>query len=118
MEEGQGEVARDGGGIGYLDGRGLIDGDRGGLIGFSRTFVFVEYALTHATYHFAAASVSDGLDGGYFQYVAFTNAQPSAASFEEGVNGGKPFGAGLTSWMRTAPGFNVDKVGAPVRIVA
>ena len=55
------------GAIDYLDTIGLIDRAHVGLIGFSRTGLYVRYALTHSRYQFAAASVMDSTDGGYFQ---------------------------------------------------
>jgi hypothetical protein len=32
------------------------------------------------------------------------------------VNGGSPVGPGIASWLKSSPGFNLDKVRAPVRI--
>jgi dipeptidyl aminopeptidase/acylaminoacyl peptidase len=48
--------------IEYLDRRGLIDRDRVGIIGFSRTCWHVTYTLTHSKHHFAAAAIADGVD--------------------------------------------------------
>lgn len=55
--------------VDYPDNRGLIDTERVGLIGFSRTCFHVKYALTHSKFRFAAASVTEGFDGGYISYV-------------------------------------------------
>jgi hypothetical protein len=52
-------------GIEYLDHRGLIDVRRVGVIGWSHTCFDVKYALSH-TDMFAAASLGEGEDGGYF----------------------------------------------------
>jgi hypothetical protein len=54
---------------------------------------------------------------GYFQYIAYSNHEVFN-SFFEGVNGGPPFSAGLSSWLRQSPGFNLDKVHTPVLIQA
>jgi len=105
------------GAIDYLDAKGLLDRNRVGIVGFSRTCLYVKYALTHSKYHFAAASINDGIDGGYFQYIAF-NASANAPVEFEGFNGGIPFGQGLESWTKRSPGFNLDKVQTPVRITA
>jgi dipeptidyl aminopeptidase/acylaminoacyl peptidase len=103
------------GSIDYLDALGIVDRDRVGLVGFSRTGLGVEYALTHSKYHFAAATIADGSDGGYFAYLSvlasFTWRWPD---FED-INGGAPFGNGLKSWLKYSPGFNLDKVTTPVR---
>ena len=98
------------GAIDYLDGKGLIDRNRVGIVGFSRTVYYVEYALTHSKYPFAAAIVADGINGGYFSYVEF----PSGGY--ELLNGGPPFGDTLALWIKNSPGFNLDKVRTPVRI--
>jgi dipeptidyl aminopeptidase/acylaminoacyl peptidase len=111
------EVARLESAIDYLDGRGLIERQRVGIIGFSRTCLFVKYALTHSKYDFAAASVTDGMDGGYFQYLLLSS-QSAWNHINEGINGGMPWGEGMESWMRRSPGFNVDKVRTPLRIMA
>ena len=98
------------GAIDELDRRGLIDRSRVGILGFSRTVYYVEYALTHSSYRFAAASVADGIDGGYLNYLLFPD--PTFAL----VNGGPPAGATMTSWIRNSPGFNLEKVTAPVHV--
>jgi hypothetical protein len=56
------------GAIDDLDRRGLIDRDRVGITGFSRTYWYVTYTLTHSKHHFAAAALADGVDYSYFQY--------------------------------------------------
>ena len=102
------------GAIGYLDQSGLIDLDRIGIIGFSRTCFHVKALLTSSKYHFAAASVSDGLDGGYFQYLV----GDTQKEFLEHVNGSAPFGSGLKMWMEHSPGFQIDRVQTPLLITA
>jgi len=104
--------------VNYLDKKGLIDRNRIGIIGFSHTCSDVEYALTHSTLHFAAASITDGFDAGYWQYLLVANSGPLYAHQHEIANGGMPFGSGLKSWLERSPSFAVDKVDAPVRIMA
>jgi dipeptidyl aminopeptidase/acylaminoacyl peptidase len=112
------EVSKLEGAVDYLDKRGLIDADRVGIIGFSRTCLFVKYALTHSKRRFSAASVTDGVDAGYFQYLTVLNVDPALARDYESVNGGLPFGEGLRSWMDRSPSFKIDNVQTPLRIVA
>lgn len=79
----------------------------------------MKYALTHGARHFAAASISDGVDGGYFQYLAAGG--PANIGYMigmEGVNGGLPWGAGRRMWQQRSPGSNVYKNTTPVRIIA
>lgn len=104
--------------IDYLDQRGIIDRERVGLIGFSRTCYHVKYALAHSTFHFAAASVTDGIDAGYFQYFIFGNWVASTAAEFETLEGAPPFGEGLKVWLGRAPGFSLDKVHTPLAIQA
>jgi hypothetical protein len=101
-----------------LDERRLIDRARVGLMGFSRTCYHVKCALTRSEYSFAAAAITDGIDAGYFQYMAVANSENMVGAEYEKMNGGLPFGPGLRSWMDSAPGFHLDKVRAPLRIEA
>jgi dipeptidyl aminopeptidase/acylaminoacyl peptidase len=100
-----------------LDKRGLIERDRVGILGFSRTCLFVKYALTHSNFHFAAASVTDGIDGGYFQYL-LTSGISAYSAISEGLNGGMPWGKARDSWWSRSPGFNLEKVNTPMMITA
>jgi dipeptidyl aminopeptidase/acylaminoacyl peptidase len=118
LQEVQGALAVYEAGIDYLDALGLIDRARVGIVGFSRSGLFVQYALTHSNYHFSAATLADTSDGGYFRYLALLNLNSDFASDSEGVNGGVPFGGGLGSWIKNSPGFNLDKVAAPIRMEA
>src|SRR5256885_5193718 len=100
------------GAIDHLDKRGLIDRERVGIVGFSRTEMTVAYTLTHSKYHFAAASLVDGTNAGYFEYLAFPNTDDMHL-----LNGGAPYGEGLKQWLKNSPAFNLDKVHTPVRLL-
>jgi dipeptidyl aminopeptidase/acylaminoacyl peptidase len=104
--------------IRYLDLRGIIDPRRVGIIGFSRTCLYVEYALTHASGHFAAAVITDGVDAGYFQYLLSYTANSAVTSDSDAVVGAPPFGAGLSKWLKNSPGFLLDRVTSPILIQA
>jgi len=112
-EEGPRLMAEYQGAIDYLDEKGIINRNRVGITGFSRTVYDVGYTLTHSTYHFAAAVLADGVDAGYFQFVAY-NEIPDVIF----LNGGKPFGEGLQSWVKNSPCFNLDRVHTPLRVLA
>ena len=109
-EEGPRKMAAYEGAIDHLDRRGIIHRDQVGITGFSRTVFQVGYTLTHSKYHFTAATLADGFEGGYVNYVLFQGVD------SVGVNGGLPSGASLDLWLKNAPGFNLDRVTAPVRI--
>lgn len=104
--------------IRYLDARGLIDPNRVGLIGFSQTCLYIQYMLTHSSYHIAAAVAADGIDGGYFQYIAFANSSPYMKSIRQGLAGASPFGHGLNVWRKRSPGFLLYRVNAPILLQA
>ncbi|HXM93623.1 MAG TPA: hypothetical protein VOA64_05110 [Candidatus Dormibacteraeota bacterium] len=106
------EMAAYEGAINDLDRRGWVDPNRVGIIGFSRTVYHVGYTLTHSRYHFRAATLADGMDGGYFQYILATYISPDGYL----INGGRPFRKNLPAWFANVPGFNTESVETPVRI--
>jgi dipeptidyl aminopeptidase/acylaminoacyl peptidase len=102
------------GAVGELDKQAVLDVNRVGISGFSRTVWFVEYTLTHSLLPFKAALLVDGIDAGYFNYLAFQSRE-----FEADNGGIMPFGTtGLDQWRAEAPGFNLDRVACPVRLVS
>lgn len=105
--------------VDFLVAQHNIDPDRVGLLGFSRTCYYVSYALTHSARRFAAATLADGLSGGYIQYHAFSlNHSPGHGlkpNYDQ-WNGGPPWGASLANWVKDSPDMNASKFSAPVRI--
>jgi len=100
--------------VAYVDKLGILDRERLGIVGFSRTGLYVHYLLTRSRLHFGAAVVADGSDGGYSQYLQFLNAHTFTAADSELINGGIPFGAGLLNWIRNSPEFSLDLVRTPL----
>ena len=101
-----------------LDQAGLIDPTRVGVVGFSWTAWYVANALIKEPTLFAAATIAEGLDNSYMQYLLTAENQGSVQRQMEKIRGTKPFGPGLQRWIEDAPGFNLDKVQTPVRIEA
>jgi len=96
-----------------LAGEGIIDPTKVGAIGFSRTVYHVLYTLTADPSLLAAASVTDGVTLGYFEYIFSVDQDFDGEA--DVINGGKPFGAeGLKNWLAHSPEFNMDKVRAPL----
>jgi dipeptidyl aminopeptidase/acylaminoacyl peptidase len=94
---------------------GLVDPERIGIIGFSRSCFYVMQTLTTGSLQFKAASVTDGVMFNYMQYIL----NPERMSGEaHAIIGAPPFGKGLEQWFKRSPGFNLDKVSAPLRVVA
>ena len=102
--------------IDLLDSRGVIDRTKVGLIGWSMTGWSVDYAITHPTanYRFAAATVADGFDVGYVEYLAI----PSLRHVIEENTGGSPIGnqTERETFWRNSPVGNTALVQTPLRI--
>jgi dipeptidyl aminopeptidase/acylaminoacyl peptidase len=105
--------------VNQLVSEGLVDPERIAIIGFSRTCFYVMEALTASSLHFKAALITDGLMATYLQYIttidAFENEIPR--QFDSMI-GASPFGEGLQQWLKRSPAFNVDKITAPLLVVA
>jgi dipeptidyl aminopeptidase/acylaminoacyl peptidase len=96
---------------------GLVDSERVGIIGFSRTCFHAMEALTTSTLHIKAASITDGVMGDYLQYV--TNVDVSGFSGDaDAIIGARPFAEGLQLWLKRSPLFNMDKMSAALQVVA
>jgi dipeptidyl aminopeptidase/acylaminoacyl peptidase len=92
---------------------GLVDPDKIGILGFSRSCFYVMETLTTGSIHVKAASMEAGVMEDYFQYMIMANPGNEA----DAMIGAKPFGEGLQVWLKRSPGFNLDKITAPLRIV-
>jgi hypothetical protein len=101
------------GAVRHFISEGLVDAQKVGILGFSRTGWYVEYMLTHSAVPLAAAIAADNIEVGYFEYVLCEDACRSQFDSSYGV---APFGEGLQEWIKQAPGFNVDKVHTPLRL--
>ncbi len=101
-----------------LDKDGLIDKNRVGIIGFSRTCGHVEESLIDNPSMFAAATIADGLDLGYLQYRLFAEGRLTMAKEFVRMVGTTPEGNGLKAWLDSAPSFHMDKERTPLRIEA
>ena len=97
---------------------GLIDSKKVGVVGFSWTCWYVANALVKTPHLFAAATIADGLDNSYMQYMLFGPGSPNLQEQMDQIRGGSPFGTGLERWIKEAPGFHLDQVQTPVRIEA
>lgn len=104
--------------IGRLTEEGLIDPGRVGVVGFSWTCWYVVNALVKAPKLFAAATIADGLDNSYMQYLIFGPSSPNIEEQMNQIRGGSPLGDGLSRWVREAPDFHLSGVQTPLRIEA
>jgi dipeptidyl aminopeptidase/acylaminoacyl peptidase len=95
---------------------GLVDPERIGIIGFSRTCFHVMELLTTGTLHLKAASITDGVMETYSQYLMQIN-EGNEVDEETSIIGAPPFGRGLQQWSKLSPGFNLDKITTPLLVV-
>jgi len=101
-------------GVNQLVSEGLVDPQNIGIVGFSRSGFYVMEALITNSIHFRAASVTDSVILDYFQYIL----QPERTATEaNSMIGAEPFGDGLQQWLKRSPGFNLDKITAPLLVV-
>lgn len=106
--------------IDQLAREGLVDPSRVGITGYSRAGFFVSKAITDAPDRFAAAAVVNTEPGalwGYYQALDYSFPD-SAKSWTALVAGAPPYGPGLEDWLQRAPGFNTDRIQAPVLVSA
>ena len=103
--------------INQLSEDGVIDRRHVGVLGFSYTCFHVLYTLTHRPDLFEAASITDGVNTSYMQYILATDHGVVQEQFDQTV-GAQPFGRGLLQWYASSPGFNFDRVRTPLLISA
>jgi dipeptidyl aminopeptidase/acylaminoacyl peptidase len=104
--------------VSELEKQGLVNPERIGIIGFSRSCFYVMETLTTTTLHIKAASITDGVMEGYVQYFLAADLSGNAVANEfDAMVGTRPFGEGLQEWLKRSPMFNMDKVGAALQVV-
>lgn len=94
---------------------GLADPEKVGIIGFSRTCFATMGALTsNFSLHFKAGLITDGVMADFNQYLM---SEDATAHLYDKMTGAWPVGQGLRVWLERSPGFNLDRVAAPLMIV-
>lgn len=101
--------------IDALDARGLVDRDRVGLTGFSRSTTQVFGTLTFSKYPIAASVVGDGSAITPYGYVADYAAGSFMATSEREI-GAPPWGDGMKLWLERSPAFHYDRIRTPLRL--
>jgi dipeptidyl aminopeptidase/acylaminoacyl peptidase len=99
-----------------LDRQGIVNPDKVGLIGFSRSGWYTEFALFHGSTRFAAATATDNVQYGLEGYW-HTNT-PSAVVSSDAIYGGPPYGDTLRNWMRYSISFNLERIHTPLLLEA
>jgi len=104
--------------VNKLVAEGLIDSEKIGIIGFSRTCFYAMETLTTSSLHIKAASITDGQMATYLQYMIAVGFLDDVPPQFDTVIGARPFGTGLQQWLTRSPGFNLDKITAPLLVNA
>lgn len=97
-----------------LDRQGVVDRSKVGLAGWSRSVFHTYGALVADRPKLAAAMVIEGVNFGYWQYLAEVSQESGIADEAHTVIGRAPFGAGLNLWVKRSPIFHLDHVIAPL----
>ena len=95
-----------------LQSLGYIDPDKVGIIGFSRSGWYTEFALAHGRTHYKAATVADNVEYGLSEYWSLHSA--SYAQAWESMYGGPPSGRTLTNWLNYSISFNLENIHTPI----
>jgi len=96
---------------------GLVDPEKIGIVGFSRTCFHVMEMLTTGSIRVKAASITDGFMVTYLQYMLASGDGNRMAKEANPIIGAQPFGEDLQQWLKRSPGFNLDKITAPLLVV-
>ncbi len=97
---------------------GLVDSARVGVIGFSRTGMHVQHAITFTgdDFGFAAATISDSVSNGYWAYIHHYGTSYPGMLWTEWQVGAPFWDAGRALWLERSPAFNLHRVRTPLRI--
>ena len=95
---------------------GIVDKDRVGIIGWSRTAYYVEYAVTHDPTFARAAVFADGLDYGLWQYLSFQEFGSGALTEQYTPLYGGDISKHPDTWLAEAPDLLGAHLNTPLRI--
>ena len=98
--------------VGALEAQGLVDPNNVGIIGFSRTGWYTEFALVHSRIHYKAATAADNVEYGLSEYWSMHS--PGVIRGWDSMYGGPPYGATLKNWLDYSVSFNLDKIHTPI----
>lgn len=92
--------------------QGMIDPNRVGIMGFSRTSWLVDFMITHSDFPFVAASSADSGLYNYGTYWYDNNRDGMKGAEQE--MGGPPYGTDFKNWLTYSPAFNAQNVRVPL----
>lgn len=117
MDDREGALVADGlhAAIDLLIGRGLVDGSNIGVIGFSRTGYHALHLLAKYPQLVKAVTISDALQGGYWQYLASATNNPGTEKELSSLTGGGPL-LDASKWFAANPLYKIDRSVAAIRL--
>jgi len=89
--------------------KGLIDRNKVGIQGWSRTGPHMGYTLVNSSYPFAAGAFTGTADFGWLWYIL----QGAPGMFDPDY-GTAPFGNGINAWLKLSPSFNLHRLHTPM----
>jgi dipeptidyl aminopeptidase/acylaminoacyl peptidase len=95
-----------------LNEEGIVDRSKVGIIGFSRTGWYTEFALAHGTVPYAAATLADNVQYSLAEYWLL-----HSVSYMRGADamyGGPPYGKGLANWQKYSVSFALENIKTPI----
>ncbi len=95
-----------------LDAQGLIDSNKVGIVGFSRTGWYTEFILAHSKVQYRAATVADNVQYSLGEYWLSHDA--GTIKSHDLTYGGPPYGPTLKNWLDYSVSFNLDKIHTPL----
>ena len=99
--------------IDHLHSMGLIDRERVGIIGWSRTGFHVLQTLAHSSYPVAAAALTSTGSYGYWWYL-LQGGVTAVGKGMEAEYGASPFGEDIDVWRQVSPSFSLDRATTPM----
>ena len=104
------------GAIDALVNEGIVDRERVGIMGWSRTGELVLNLITFSDTPIRAATLLDGDANTLLSTVLTYGYAVNITARKERTNGGPPAGETLSSWLRNDPSLHTDCIRAAVRI--
>jgi hypothetical protein len=97
-----------------LDRQGMIDPQKVGMIGYSHTGWYLLDCLINAPEYFKAATLADADSLSYPEFLSSVDLGAYGKNSISAWVGAEPFGKGMKTWLENSPGFNTDRIHAPL----
>lgn len=91
---------------------GIVDRNRVGIIGFSRSGWYAEFALAHGRTSYRAATSTDNVKYSLGEY--WLSRREGTIRGRDAMYAGPPYGKTLAAWENYSISFNLDKIHTPL----